>query len=127
MRFFLLCLLVISLILSACRQQPTNAPEAGLRIDLALETDPPQVGPTELRITLTRQGQPIEEARLEIRGDMAHAGMVPVLRSADADESGETRIPFEWTMGGLWFVEVIARLPDGSESRRIFEYEVAAP
>lgn len=127
MRSLLIFLFLFSLTLSACRQQPSNAPEAGLRIDLALETDPPQVGPTELQITLTRQGQPIEEARLEIRGDMAHAGMVPVLRSADADESGETRIPFEWTMGGLWFVEVIARLPDGSESRRIFEYEVAAP
>lgn len=127
MRFFLLFLLVISLTLSACRQQAANAPEAGLRIELALEPDPPLVGPTELRVTLTRQGQPIEEAQLEIRGDMAHAGMVPVLRSADADASGETIIPFEWTMGGLWFVEVIARLPDGSESRRIFEYEVDAP
>ena len=69
-------------------------------------------------------GNPISDADIDIRGDMNHAGMEPVEADASTDVSGDYRIPFEWTMGGDWFVVVTATLPDGTVVEEQFNYTV---
>ena len=65
-------------------------------------------------ITLTdNDGNPVNDATLSIEGNMNHAGMVPVLRDADDGAEGVYEVPFEWTMGGDWFVVVNVTLPNG--------------
>ncbi|MCS6835270.1 MAG: FixH family protein [Anaerolineae bacterium] len=118
---------LIVLALAACRQPEVPLNNPNLQIDLAYEPREARVGPAELLVTVRRaDGTPIAEAVLDIRGDMAHAGMVPVLRQALTDGQGQARVPFEWTMGGSWFVEVIVTAPDGEKGRGFFELNVAS-
>jgi hypothetical protein len=69
-------------------------------------------------------GTPIDGARLNIKGDMTHAGMQPVLAETKGGEQGRYETPFEWTMGGDWIVTVTAALPDGRTTARQFTYTV---
>jgi hypothetical protein len=87
---------------------------------------PPVVGTDELvlRVTNTQTGEPISDAYLSVKGDMTHAGMVPVLSSAKSGSNGEYAIPFEWTMGGDWILTVSVSLADGSLAQRNFELVV---
>lgn len=59
--------------------------------------------------------QPLAE--LNVRGDMNHAGMVPVIttyESPETDSLGSYPVQFTWTMGGEWIVTVNARLENGT-------------
>lgn len=126
-RLVLISVLGFSLLLSACQrasQQADQAPE--VQVSLAVQPDPPQVGPARLVVTLADgAGKPIEDARLRIKGDMSHAGMVPV--RADVDTGGPGGVyetAFEWTMGGDWIVTVTAVLADGRVTSREFRYSL---
>ncbi len=57
---------------------------------------------------------------------MSHAGMKPVLANISEGESGVYAVPFEWTMGGDWFVAVTATLPDGRVATKRFDLSVGA-
>ncbi len=120
---FRLLLVALSMFaLTACRQssQPQNTVE--LNIDLTIEPDPPVIGESVLVLVISdAQGQPINDAQVDVRGDMTHAGMVPVLREVENGENGVYRVPFEWTMGGDWFVVVTVTLADGNVSSQRFE------
>ena len=118
--------LFISFILIAC-VQPTSISDVNINMTLEMLPDPPVVGGSELAITLTDENDmPITDATLEIVGDMNHAGMIPVVRDIEtAGEDGIYRIPFEWSMGGDWFVTVFAILKDGTEVEQIFDMTVA--
>jgi len=118
---------LIVLALAACRQPEAPLNNPNLLIDLVYLPSEPRIGPTELLVTVRRaDGAPLADAALDIRGDMAHAGMVPVLRQARTDAQGQARVPFEWTMGGGWFVEIIVTAPDGEQGRGFFELDVAS-
>lgn len=114
-------------ILPACgRIQTDHSSRSGdIRIELAVEPAQPAVGPATLTVTLTdASGQPIENAYLEIEGNMTHAGMRPVLAQVNSGSNGRYQAPFEWTMGGDWIVTVKATLADGRTISRQFPVAV---
>jgi hypothetical protein len=128
-RFLWITLLLVPLLLMGCRQTDTGQPEAGLDIRLDAAPDPAEVGEATLLIAISDgSGNPVTGATVDVRGDMTHAGMVPVIREdISSDENGLYDVPFEWTMGGDWLIEVTATLPDGSTTTERFEYTVGIP
>jgi len=122
----ILLLSLLAALLGGCRTTPpTETLTDDLDITAQLDPDPPQIGAAILVLTiLNAQGGPVSDAHINVRGDMNHAGMRPVLREVDGGEGGVYRIPFEWTMGGDWFVDVEITLPDGTIARRRFDYTV---
>jgi len=97
------------------------APDDGYSVSLASEPASPAVGAGTLLITLRdASGQPVEGARLEVEGNMSHAGMIPVAGAVQSAEAGEYRVAIEWTMAGDWFVDVKFSLPDGAAVTRRF-------
>lgn len=124
---WILSIALLLLLVAGCRQQTPEASTTNLNIDLRVEPENPVIGAAVLVITVTdADGSPVENAQVSARGDMNHAGMVPVLAEAESSESGEYTIPFEWTMAGDWFVEVTVELPDGETVSETFELLVAA-
>ena len=121
-------------LLGACRQSaggvPRNSVEADNAPDITLTLSPtnadgPVMGPYRWEITLLDgNGAPIEDATVTVRGDMNHAGMVPVESTATYD-NGLYVADFEWTMAGAWNVTVTAMLDDGRVKSETFEYSVA--
>lgn len=122
-RFLLFCLLLVTL--AGCRQ--SAQPESNPNVTLALTANPLTVGETVLTITLTdAAGAPLAARSLDVRGDMTHPGMAPVLaEGVEADSSGTTRIPFHWTMSGDWQVTVTATLNDGTTAAKTFDLRVS--
>lgn len=124
-----LILLLLMLMTAGCRESaqpiPTTAPNDA-QINLNFDPDPPQVGEAILIVTLTDAGgESIEAQSVTVRGDMTHAGMMPVIgEPAQQAEDGTYRIPFNWSMGGDWMISVDVTLADGSEISREFELTV---
>lgn len=122
-------ILVLAALLASSRlsrQAPAAAPE----IDMTLDVPPEMlaVGEAQLTVTLSQaDGTPIDDAHLQIVGNMDHAGMIPVEREVQGGVNGTYTVPFEWTMGGGWIVTVTASLPnDGGQVSRDFEFFVEA-
>lgn len=124
-RVFLIILTLLAL--SACRApEPTPAASSRVQIALAVLPDPPVTGASTLQVTVTSaSGDPVADAQVSARGDMSHAGMVPVIAEASASDVGVYTIPFEWTMAGDWFVDVTVTLADGTEVQQRFDLTVA--
>jgi hypothetical protein len=116
--------LIFFLLPMACNgrnSQQTN--NDGIRIIIAVEST--SVGETALLVTVTdKEGTPIDNATVSVKGDMSHAGMVPVLADATNGENGVYEMPFEWTMGGDWIVTVEVTLPDGRSATQQFNYSI---
>ncbi|NWG18406.1 MAG: FixH family protein [Chloroflexi bacterium] len=128
MAFFRLMVAGLLLIVAAgCRGQAvTPTPAENLSVEMAVEPDPARVGEAALVVTITDAGgQPVDGAKIGARGDMSHAGMAPVLAEVEGGQDGRYRIPFEWTMGGDWFVELTITLPDGTTTSRRFDLSVS--
>ena len=130
LRFIIL--LMVGLSIAGCResqQQTENTSE--IDIELQINPDPAVVGESMLFVTLTdpnADNAPVEDASISVRGDMNHAGMVPVLREADdfsQESPGVYTTPFEWTMGGEWFVVVNVTFPDDTTIEREFALSVS--
>ncbi len=111
-------LVVVLLVVGSCRGEGGSG-DPGLEMDLAISPTPPAVGPAHLLITLQDTGShPLEEARITVEGNMSHAGMVPVLDTAQAREPGKYVVEdFDFTMAGDWVLTVEATLPDGRQAR----------
>jgi ABC-type uncharacterized transport system auxiliary subunit len=89
---FLLFLILITA--AGCRQQ-TATPNANFNVMLAVEPDPLVVGEATLVITVTDpSGAPVNDAKIAVRGDMNHAGMIPVFGEINGGTSGQYRVPF---------------------------------
>ena len=126
MRIFLAATLFL-ILLAGCRQSQQQAatPQADVQIGLTVEPTPPHTGDGTLLVTVTMpDGTPADVTRVEVRGDMNHAGMQPVFSGADLAEGGVYTIPFNWTMGGDWFLDVSVQLADGSTATRRFDVTV---
>lgn len=124
---FILIFLIL-LMLVACNTEQTVAVIANLNIELAVEPDPPTAGDATLIITVKdAEGKPIEGATVAVHGDMDHEGMTPVDGESTSGQNGIYHIPFEWTMGGGWILDVTVTLPDnaGVATKR-FELNVGA-
>ena len=115
--------------LAACGQstEPTLV-VADVQIELQVDPDPPAAGETTLIITLTdAAGAPVDNATILVHGDMDHEGMEPVDREVTSGSAGAYQVPFVWTMGGGWIVDVTATLPDnGGAVTETFEFFVEA-
>jgi hypothetical protein len=115
-------LLIFALLLAGCRQSAQNQTSD---IDIALRAEPLAVGETMLHITLTgADGQPVSAQKIDVRGDMNHAGMQPVLADTSDGENGAYEVPFEWTMSGDWIVTVKATMTDGTVAEERFDLSV---
>jgi hypothetical protein len=125
----MLALLLILPLIAACRQsaRPVET-AAGVEIALEIEPQPPTVGAATLQVTVTDSGgDPVENASVDVRGDMDHAGMVPVLGVAEESAgAGQYVVPFEWTMGGDWIVTVTVNLPGGEVATEEFTLTVGS-
>lgn len=117
--YLALTLIILLMALAGCGRAggSDDIPEIG--IDLEISPNPPEVGMATLNLTLTdAKGQPIENATIELEGNMNHAGMTPVFSQATEVEPGHYQAPLEFTMGGDWFIIVKATLPDGRTLER---------
>ena len=116
-------LFLLALTFAGCRR--AGGTGGDLQIDLKVRPDPPVVGDATMVVTLTdAAGAPVEDASLQLKGDMSHPGMQPVLAEASAGPGGVYELPFRWTMGGDWFVTVDVTLPDGATASQRFDFTV---
>lgn len=108
-------LVIIGGLMSGCgRIQSQTQDSTDINIELSVEPAQPAVGPAQLVVTVTdAAGQPVNNATLDIEGNMTHAGMVPVFAQASGGENGRYIVPFEWTMGGDWSVTIEVTLANG--------------
>jgi copper(I)-binding protein len=115
-----LFLLIPALILFGCR--PDNTSSANIHIGIELANDAPAVSEeTTIRVSLSDSaGNPINDATVNIRGDMSHAGMTPVLGESTAGTNGVYEIPFTFSMAGDWILTVDVTLADGSTASQTF-------
>ena len=118
----ILAFLILLIIAVACRQQTLSA--ENINVDIIISDS--VVGETTATVTVTdTDGNPIDEpGTLSLRGDMNHAGMLPVIRESDESSSGVFTVPFEWTMGGTWMVEVTLTLESGDVITESFDFEI---
>jgi hypothetical protein len=119
----------LAVVLAGCGiNQPE--PAQNVTISLALDPNPPAVGPGHLTVTLVDNlGQPVDNAQVELSGTMAHDGMSPLLAVARPGPAGRYEAPFMWTMAGDWAITVTAALPGGQSAAQEFALTVnqAAP
>jgi hypothetical protein len=109
--------ILLFLALAACGRGSKDLPD--VTVELSLEPSPPQIGVALVTVTLhDAQGQPLAGAKVELEGNMSHAGMVPVLADASEVAPGHYEADLEFTMGGDWFILVRADLPDGRSMER---------
>ncbi len=122
----LLPLLLALTLLAACRP-PEDGGSAGgqqpegvrTRIELG---GPARIGPVPVTVFLLGDGEGISGATVTVTGDMTHAGMIPVIRSAAETAAGEyTAADFEFNMAGDWFLLASVTLADGTS------FEVVEP
>ncbi len=122
--FWLLCLVGAALV--ACRQSATTT-GAAATIELVAPLCSPPVGQGEVTVRLSdAAGAPIDDARLSLRGDLTHAGMIPMMAESDGGTDGLYRVPVEWSMAGEWVLTVEAVLADDSRAVQEFDLSVGA-
>lgn len=111
-RFIFLGLaLCIAILSSGCREG--EAP-ADIAFAYKFAPDPPRTGIATISLKLAdTAGKPINGARIDLEGNMSHAGMRPVFSEAREVGSGRYEAVLEFTMRGDWIVLVHITLPDG--------------
>ncbi len=111
---------------SGCARESRQDSSEAVQINLTTVPYPPILGQSRLVIQITdNEGLPVNDAGLDIKGDMTHAGMVPILaKTVGGGKEGFYNVPIEWTMGGDWIINVTATLPDGTAVRKNFELRV---
>jgi hypothetical protein len=122
-------LLALLMSITACRQEePPPAQAEAVLITFAVQPPTLVVGEALLLIGVVEDEtlNAVEVSRLTVRGDMDHAGMVPVIAESTGGEGGQFEIPFQWTMGGDWIVEVTAELADGRTVTETFNVTISA-
>ncbi|MCE2488682.1 MAG: FixH family protein [Anaerolineae bacterium] len=121
----IIALMLCLLLFAACRQESTPAAEADLTINLRVLPTVASVGEAEFLIDIgDADGRAVSPERVDVRGDMDHAGMQPVLRDDVQGSNGKYRLPFEWTMAGDWTVTVKLTFADDSSLEETFEVSV---
>ncbi|CAN5705075.1 hypothetical protein BH23CHL2_BH23CHL2_13080 [soil metagenome] len=121
----LAALLLLAGLVGACSRGGDDDGNAAddISVEISVTPEPPQIGPAVVEVTLTGpDGEPINDADVEIEGNMSHAGMEPVIVDAEDGQNGRYLSQgFEFTMGGDWIITVSGTLPDGREFDRSFD------
>jgi hypothetical protein len=90
----------------------------GIKIEADIQPQPS--ASVRLKISDARS-KPVTGARIELEGDMSHAGMAPVFGAASEREPGHYQGHLEFTMAGDWVVLLQVTLADG----RVLERQVS--
>ncbi len=107
--------------MAGCSRVSQEAKQHPLQIELAKPLFPPGVGKYTLNVSVfDSENNPVNNAQVSVKGDMTHAGMLPVLATATNGDKGQYKVPFEWTMGGDWIVTIQVTLPDGTVAEESF-------
>lgn len=111
-------LLFVALLAFAC--QTAKPPDIAIQYEIAPQ--PPQAGATTIDLKLTdKNGAPVSGARVDLEGNMSHAGMGPVSGDAKEIETGKYRGTLQLTMAGDWIILVHITLADGQKLQRQIE------
>lgn len=93
----------------------------GLQIELVEPLFPAAIGKETLNIRVfDANNQPIDDAKISIRADMTHAGMIPILAETENGSKGLYQLPLAWSMSGDWIVTVQVTQPDGTVTTQTF-------
>ena len=65
-------------------------------------------------------GKSVDNASIQIEGNMVHAGMTPVNGATQFNENGIYHVPFQFSMSGDWVLTVTATTPDGRQAKNDF-------
>jgi hypothetical protein len=65
--------------------------------------------------------KPVTGARIELEGDMSHAGMSPVFGHAEERQPGDYRGRLEFSMAGDWTILLHIELANGRKLERQIE------
>lgn len=124
-RALLLAAVLCSALAAAGCERRGGAASSDVYIDVAVEPQPPVVGPATVTVTLLdAAGQPLEGAEVEVEGDMSHAGMAPVIAAAVGGADGRyVTDGFRFTMAGDWFFVVRATLSNGTVMEKTVKFE----
>jgi hypothetical protein len=88
----------------------------GIQVSIELGADR-VIGVNPLTVNVLADGIGVSGASVTVTGDMTHAGMIPVIRTANEQEPGRyLAADFEFDMGGDWFVTADITLPDGTRA-----------
>jgi hypothetical protein len=126
-RPLLLALIILSVLLTAgCSRVSQETETTGVQVELVEPLFPAAVGKETLNIRVfAADNQPIDNAKINVRGDMTHAGMVPILAETENGDKGLYQVPIEWAMGGDWILTVQVTLPDGTVVEKTFPRTIA--
>lgn len=103
----------------AC-QKTAKPPDITLQYEIAPQ--PPRVGTATIDLKLTdKNGAAVGGARVDLEGNMSHAGMAPISSEAKEIETGKYRGTLQLAMAGDWIVLVHITLPDGQKLQRQIE------
>lgn len=105
----------------ACR---LTEPTPDFQVQHDVSPSPPGVGrpaTVSLKVIDFLTSKPVSGARIQLEGNMTHAGMTPVFAEAKEIEPGRYRATLEFTMVGDWVVLVHAALADGRKFERQFD------
>ena len=112
-------LLFLFVLVFAC-QKTAKPPDIAVQYEIAPQ--PPRAGATTIDLKLTdKNGGQVGGARVDLEGNMSHAGMAPVSGDAKEIETGKYRGTLQLTMAGDWIVLVHITLPDGQKLQRQIE------
>ena len=104
---------IVFLLIGCGGRNSSNSNSSGY--DISIDAESTTLGATNLVVTVKDQsGTPINDATVNIKGDMTHAGMSPVLGQSSKADNGTYTVPYEWTMAGDWVVSVDVILSDGT-------------
>jgi hypothetical protein len=122
----LFAFLIAPVIAGCTRRSASQNDDLQIETSLKLTPDPAQVGMALLEIQLKDEsGQALTGVELSLRGDMTHAGMMPVMADAVEVRPGVYQAQLEWTMAGDWIVTLDGTLPDGTVFTRQLDVNVA--
>lgn len=118
----IICFLILCLAITGC--QPSGDTHSDIKLNWDIEPNPPSVGLATINITLRDSTeQVLTGADVQLEGNMSHPGMKPVFASAEEVEPGQYSAPFEFTMGGDWFILITTTLEDG----KVVEKQIEIP
>ena len=125
-RLFLLALLLLPALVGCTRRSANKYDAAQIETSLSFTPDPVRVGMATLEIRLKGEyGEALIGAKLALRGDMTHAGMMPVLTKAEEVQPGTYQASMDWTMAGDWILTIDGTLQDGTVFSRQLDISVS--
>ena len=106
------------LALSGCHPR-LEQPPPDLKIDSEISPQPVQTGLSTVRLNIhDASGASVMGARVQLEGNMSHAGMAPVFGDTKEVSAGRYEGSLDLNMQGDWVVLVHAVLSDGQKVER---------